>query len=70
MLATFSSVWDLSKPVLLEKSPAWFNNVEMLHEAVLRYSGPWPLRKVRRLGWVLYKPRERVCVYHVCVAVF
>jgi hypothetical protein len=55
-IATWSSLWDLTKPVLLEKTPTWFDGVEVLHDALLRYTGPWPLRKVRPVYVAMWRP--------------
>ena len=46
-VATWARIWDLQKPVLVEKTPAWFWGAEELHNALLRYPGSWPLQRVR-----------------------
>lgn len=56
LVATWSSLWDLEKPVLLEKTPTWFAGPAILHEALLRYAGPWPLHKVRPVYIVMWRP--------------
>lgn len=55
-VATWSHIWDLEKPVLLEKTPSWYDDVELLHDALLSYPGWWPLKTVRPVYTVMWKP--------------
>ena len=56
-VATWRRIWDLQKPVLLDKSPnLWYHAIERLHDALLRYPGWWPVRKVRPVYALMWKP--------------
>ena len=55
-VATWSRIWDLRAPVLLEKTPSWISDVPLLHDALVTYSGPWPLRAVRPVYAIMWKP--------------
>ena len=56
-VATWGRIWDLQKPVLLDKSPGlWFHAADVLHDALLRYPGGWPLRKIRPVYALMWKP--------------
>jgi hypothetical protein len=42
---------------LLEKSPQlWFRGADALHNALLHYRGPWPLRKIRPVYAMMWQP--------------
>ena len=56
-IATWGRIWNLQKPVLLDKSPTlWFYTADALHDALLRYPGGWPLRKIRPVYALMWKP--------------
>lgn len=56
-VATWGRIWDLRKPVLLEKTPhLWFRGADVLHNALVHYRGPWPLRKIRPVYAMMWKP--------------
>ena len=40
-MRVWSRIWDLNKPVLVEKTPNWYQYVELLHHALTNFSEPW-----------------------------
>ena len=55
-VATWSHIWDLRRPVLLTKDPDWYHDVIARHSALLRFPGAWPIRKVRPVYALMWRP--------------